>query len=242
MRNLGLKFVALFLAAVVWLIVSAPRRELVREKILTAPISLVPLTRNLIITSTEDLPASVTVRVRGRESELRALTPAMLDVPVDLSWITQPGEVEITLRPQGINLPENVEVVTITPNKFRVRIEQLRRRTVPIRPFVVAGPPAGYLVGDATSSPDRALISGPASQVMQVSEVTTDRIIMTNRTETFVQTVAVVSDSSLVRVISPLTTQVTVPVLPEMGPNQPATDTTATTTTANQEKTDTQDQ
>jgi len=233
MRSLGLKFVALFLAAVVWLIVSAPRREIVREKILTAPISLVPLSRNLIITSTEekDLPASVTVRVRGRASELRALTPAMLDVPVDLSWITQPGEVEITLRPQGINVPENVEVLTITPNKFRVRIEQLRRRTVPIRPFLVGGPPVGYVAGDATASPDRALISGPASQVMQLSEVATERIIMTGRTETFVQNVAVVSDSSLVRVISPLTTQVTVPVLAEMGPNQPATDTTATTTT-----------
>lgn len=229
MKNLGLKFVALFLAAVVWLIVSAPRRELVREKILTAPISLVPLSRNLIITNTEDLPASVTVRVRGRASELRALTPAMLDVPVDLEWITQPGEVEITLRPQGINLPENVEVLTITPNKFRVRIEQLRRRTVPIRPFLVGEPPAGYLVGDATASPDRALISGPASQVMQLSEVATDRIIMTGRTETFAQAVLVVSDSSLVRVISPLTTQVTVPVIAEMGPNQPATTTNMTT-------------
>ena len=235
MRNLGLKVFALLLAGVVWLIVSAPRRELVREKILTAPVSLVPLSRNLIITSTEDLPANVTVRVRGRASELRALTPAMLDVPVDLSWITQPGEVEITLRPQGINVPENVEVLTITPNKFRVRIEQLRRRTVPIRPFLVGGPPVGYLAGDASASPDRALISGPASQVMQLSEVATERIIMTGRTETFVQNVAVVSDSSLVRVISPLTTQVTVPVLAEMGPNQPATDTTATSTTT-QEK------
>jgi YbbR domain-containing protein len=228
MRNLGLKIFALLLAGVVWLIVSAPRRELVREKILTAPVSLVPLSRNLIITSTEDLPANVTVRVRGRASELRALTPAMLDVPVDLSWIAQPGEVEITLRPQGINVPENVEVLTITPNKFRVRIEQLRRRTVPVRPFLVGGPPVGYLTGDATASPDRALISGPASQVMKLSEVATERIIMTGRTDTFVQNVAVVSDSSLVRVISPLTTQVTVPVIPEMGPNQPATDTTAT--------------
>lgn len=236
MRNLGLKLIALILAAVVWVIVSAPRREIVREKILTAPLSLVPLSRNLIITSTEDLPASVTVRVRGRASELRALTPAMLDVPVDLGWITQPGEVEITLRPQGIDVPENVEVLTITPNKFRVRIEQLRRRTVPIRPFLVGGPPVGYLTGDASANPDRALISGPASQVMKLSEVATERIIMTGRTETFVQNVAVVSDSSLVRVISPLTTQVTVPVLAEMGPNQPAAGTTTTATTTTQEK------
>lgn len=231
MKNLGLKLAAVFLACVVWFFVSAPRRERVREKILTAPISLVALSNTLVITS-DNIPASVTVRVRGRNSDLRALTPAMLDVPVDLSWVAQAGEVEIRLRPQNINVPPEIEVVTIDPATFRVRIEQLRQRTVPIRPFLVGEAPIGYLVGTAAADPDRALVSGPASQVMKLSEVATERIIMTGRTETFVQNVAVVSDSPLVRVISPLTTQVTVPVLAEVGPNPPdATDTTATTTT-----------
>jgi hypothetical protein len=61
---------------------------------------------------------------------------------------------------------------------------------------------------------------------------------MTGRTATFVQEVAIVSDSPLVRIVSPLTTQITVPVLGEIGPNPPpatsdtaATDTTGTTPT-----------
>jgi hypothetical protein len=64
--------------------------------------------------------------------------------------------------------------------------------------------------------------------VRNLAEVTTERIIMTGRTETFTQTVAVVSDASLVRVIEPLTTQVTVPVIAEIGP-QPLTETDTTT-------------
>jgi hypothetical protein len=47
---------------------------------------------------------------------------------------------------------------------------------------------------------------------------------MTGRTQTFTQSVAVVSDASLVRVIEPLATQVTVPVVAEIGP-QPLTET-----------------
>lgn len=234
MRNLGLKLIALILACAVWFLVSAPRRERVREKILTAPISLVAMSNDLVITS-DEIPANVTVRVRGRASDLRALTPAMLDVPVDLSWVTQAGEVEITLRPQAINLPPEIEVVTLEPNKFRVRIEQLKQRTVPIRPFLVGDVPSSYVVGDPTPDPDRALVSGPASQILKLSEVATERIIMTGRTATFVQNVAVVSDSPLVRVISPLTTSVTVPVIPEVGPNPPeateSTDTASTTGT-----------
>lgn len=219
MKNLGLKVVSLLLAFVLWFIVSAPRRERVRERIVTAPVSVVGLSPEFLITT--DIPGSVAVRVVGRQNDLRALAPTSLEVPVDMAWAQQPGEVEITLRPQVINVPPEIEVRSIDPNKIRFRIERLRQGTVPIRPFLVGSPPEGYLVGQATASPEVALVSGPASQIRQLSEVATERIIMTGRTGTFVQNVAVLSDSPLVRVISPLTTQVTVPVLAEVGPAAP---------------------
>ena len=122
-------------------------------------------------------------------------------------------------------------IVSISPNKVRFRVEQLRQRAVSIRPFLVGDPPAGYIIGEATAEPSLALVSGPASQVMKLNEVATERIIMTGRTSTFVQPAAVVSDSPLVRVISPQTTQVTVPVLAEVGPVAPATTGTTTTST-----------
>jgi YbbR domain-containing protein len=231
MKNLGLKLVSLLMACVVWFLVSGPRRERPRERIVTASVSLVGLPTHLVIT-TPDIQSTVSVRVRGRTSALRSLASQNLEASADLSQLTEPGDFEITIRPQHINVPEDVEAVSITPNKLRVRIEQLRQRTVPIRPFLVGDPPVGYIIGEATESPERALISGPASQIMRISEVATERIIMTGRTETFVQSVAVVADSPLVRVVSPLTTQVTVPVLAEIGPSPPdATDTTATTAT-----------
>ena len=228
MKNLGLKFVALLLACVLWFVVSAPRREEVRERIVMASLSLVGVPSYLVIT-TPDIPSSVSVRVRGRKSDLRALASQSLEASADLSAINQAGEVEITLRPQHINVPEEIEIVSISPNKVRFRVEQLRQRAVSIRPFLVGDPTAGYIVGQATAEPSLALVSGPASQILKLTEVATERIIMTGRTSTFVQNVAVVSDSPLVRVISPLTTQVTVPVLAEVGPEPPPqTDTTNT--------------
>ena len=225
MKDLALKVVALVLACVVWTFVSAPRRERLRERLVTASIALVAVPSHLVITT--DIPSGVAVRVRGRLSNLKALASQSLEASVDLSAIREAGEVEITLRPQYLNLPEDIEVLSIEPNKFRFRVEQLRRRAVTIRPFLVGEPPAGYVVGDATADPTRALVSGPASQILKLTEVTTDRIIMTGRTSTFVQSVAVVADSPLVRVVSPQTTQVTVPVLAEVGP-VPLPETTTT--------------
>jgi YbbR domain-containing protein len=232
MKNLGLKFAALLLACVVWFIVSGPRREQTRQRMVTASLSLVGLPPDLVITT--DVRSSVAVRVKGRISDLRSLASQSLEASADLSLISKAGDVVITLRPQNINVPEDIEVVDIVPNKVRFSIEKLGQRTVPIRPFLVGAPPLGYLVGQAVASPERALIAGPMSQIMKLSEVATERIIMTGRTATFVQNVPVVSDSPLVRVILPVTTQVTVPVLAEVGPppEGETTETTATTTTA----------
>lgn len=226
MKNLGLKFAALVLACVVWFIVSGPRREQSRQRMVTASLSLVGLPSNLVITT--DVQSSVAVRVKGRISDLRSLGSQNVEASADLSQISKPGDVEITLRPQSINVPEDIEVIDIVPNKVRFSIEKLGQRTVPIRPFLVGAPPDGYLVGQAVASPERALISGPMSQIMKLSEVATERIIMTGRTETFVQNVPMVSDSPLVRIILPTTTQITVPVLAEVGPPT-QTDTTETT-------------
>lgn len=240
MKNFGLKIAALVLACVVWFIVSGPRREQTRQRMVTASLSLVGLPADLVITT--DVRSSVAVRVKGRISDLRSLASQSLEASADLSQISKAGDVVITLRPQNINVPEDIEVVDIVPNKVRFSIEKLGQRAVPIRPFLVGDPPGGYLIGQAVANPERALISGPTSQILKLSEVATERIIMTGRTETFVQNVPVVSDSPLVRVLFPLTTQVTVPVLAEVGPpsQTDTTDTTATTTAPPTEKPDTQ--
>jgi len=226
--NLLLKVLALFLAFVVWFVVSAPRRERVAERAFAAPLSLVGMRRDLVITTA--VPDTVSVRLRGRASQVRSLSSANLEVTVDLSWAQQGGEVTITLRPQALNVPPDVDVVSISPTQVRFRVEELRQKTVPIRPFLVGAPPKGYQAGEPVLIPDYALVSGPSSLIQKISEVATERIIMTGRTETFMQNVAPVSDSSLVRIIEPLSVQVTVPVTAEIGPAAP-TETTETTDT-----------
>ncbi|HYM60371.1 MAG TPA: CdaR family protein [Thermoanaerobaculia bacterium] len=221
MSNLGMRVLALLLAFAVWFVVSAPRRERVSERAFAAPLSLVGMPRNLMITT--PVPDTVSVRLRGRVPDLRSLSSQTLELTVDLSW-AQAGDVQITLRPQALNIPPEVEVLSIQPAKIHFRVEQLRQKGVAIRAFLVGQPPAGYAAGDATVMPEKALVSGPASLIRNVSEVATERIIMTGRTAPFVQNVAVVSDTQLVRVVEPLTVQVTVPVLAESGPSVSAAD------------------
>jgi YbbR domain-containing protein len=216
--SLALGAVSLFLAFVVWFVVSAPRRGPVSERAFAAPLSIVSLPRDAIITT--PVPENINVRLRGRVSDLHSLSSQNLEVTVDLSFV-KAGEATITIRPQAINVPNNIEVVSIDPNKLRFRVEQVRQRVVPVRPFLAGDPPSGYVAGEADAQPHEALVSGPSSQIRKLTEVATERIIMTGRTETFMQNVAVVSDSPLIHVVEPLTVQVTVPVLAAVGPVAP---------------------
>ncbi|HEU4522588.1 MAG TPA: CdaR family protein [Thermoanaerobaculia bacterium] len=222
MKDIGLKVISLVLAVVVWSVVSTPRRGSAIERAYSASVSLVGMPREYVIITPTTIPDRVSIRVRGRKAELDALTSRLLEATVDLSWVQQGGEATITLRPQHFNVPPDVEVVSIDPNKFSFRVDELRQRTVLIRPFLLGDVPSGYIVGDVTVEPDRALVSGPSAQILAMEEVGTERLILTRRTETFVQNVAVISDSPLVRVISPLTARVTVPITGEIGPELPA--------------------
>jgi YbbR domain-containing protein len=222
--NFWTKLLSLFLAVAVWFVVSAPRRERTVERAYAAPLALIGVPRDLVITTA--VQDTVNVRLRGRLSSIRSISSANLEATVDLST-SQPGEFVVTLRQQALNVPQGVEVVSIEPNKIRFRLERLRQKVVPVRAFLAGAPPAGYMPGDPTVVPAEALVSGPASQIRDVTEVATERIIMTGRTATFVQNVAVVSDTTLVRVIEPLTAQVTVPVIATTVLD-PALETTAT--------------
>jgi YbbR domain-containing protein len=238
--NVTTKLLALLLAVVAWSVVSAPRRERMFERAFSVPVAMVGMARDLIVTT--PLPDSVSVRLRGRSSVLRSLSSQNLEATLDLTGL-QPGDVTVSIRSQALNLPPAVDVVSIDPGRIRFRMEQLRQKVVPIRAFLVGTTPGGYVPGDPAINPPQALISGPASQIRSVGEVATERVIMTGRTATFMQNVGVVSDTPLVRVIDPLSAQVTVPVTaetpaagsadeetPDPATNASATDTTATTT------------
>jgi len=230
--NWPLKILSVFLALTLWFVVSAPRRESIYERAYAVPLTLVGMPRDYVITT--PVPETVSVRLRGRASDLRSLSSSNLEVPLDLRTVVA-GDITITIRPQAVNVPQNVEVVSLDPSRVRFRVEEVRQKVVAIRPFLVGQPPAGYTVGDATVEPDQALVSGPTSQIRNLSEVATERVIMTGRTATFVQPVGVVSDSSLIRIIEPLTTQVTVPVIEEAAPPTPSE--TETTSTSSEKKT-----
>lgn len=206
-ENFGLKVLALCLAALVWGSVSASRREKLIERTYDVPLAIVNLQSEQIVT--KGLQPSISVRLRGPLSTLRSLSSQNLEATVDLANAPT-GDVSVFIRPQALNVPEGCELVSITPAKLTLTIEPRRQKAVTIRPFLLGDPPDGFSILNVTIEPESALVSGPASAVRDITEVATERIILSGRTDNFALNVALVSERPLVRIVEPQNVRVTV--------------------------------
>lgn len=210
--NPGLKFLALALATLYWVLISAPRRERTFERAFEIPLALVGVPHDLVITS--PVRDTVHIRLRGPLSALRAQSSQTLEATLDLSNITKGGESSIPILPQALNVPPGVSVVAVEPPRIAIRLEPRRQKVVPIREFLVGQLPSGYEVGQVVVSPSTALVSGAASMIKTTVEVATERIILSGRVASFRRTVGLVADTPQVQIVEPSLSEVFVEVIP----------------------------
>lgn len=211
-RRFGPHLLAILVAAVIWMFASESRREDVLDRTLTVPVAVLGVPANTVLSGSPD--ESIKITVRGPDSLVRNLDAETLGAAtINLSG-ARPGTLNVPIPPSSINTPRNVEVIAIEPPTLRIQLEPLQRKYVAIRPYLVGSPQPGFIVENIESRPDNALIVGPASLVEEVSEIPTERVILTGRTATFRETVGVISDYPLVRVVQPATVDVTVTINP----------------------------
>jgi YbbR domain-containing protein len=107
-------------------------------------------------------------------------------------------------------------VISINPATLTFRLEARRNKDVPIRPYLVGQLPPGYSyeASEIRVEPKTALVSGPSSSIREFDVVFTERIVLSGRTTSFRQTVGLVSDVPLVRIVEPAAAVIDVIVYP----------------------------
>jgi YbbR domain-containing protein len=168
-RYPGLFLLALLTSIALWYGVAGQRRERISEKRLLAPLTLINIPQNLVITS--DVPERVAVGLRGPLSALReAEAGASLDAVLDLAS-AQPGTRTFTIKESAIHVPEGVQVVSIEPSQITLKLERIESRQVAVEPRVEGSPAPGYAVTSVQAVPDSILISGPGSLLAELDRI-----------------------------------------------------------------------
>lgn len=190
LEHTGLKFLSLLLALSLWFLISNQASSVTTLR--NVPVEFQNIREGLQVRNAER--DSINVRIRGTRdalADLRAGIPRV-SVVADLKTF-QSGKRIISLTPDDVVKPPNIEVLSIEPSRFGITLERVGKSSVPVEPAIEGTPSAGYELAGVDVSPASIAVSGPESVLRRVKRVSTETISIAGKTEDF--TVAADVDS-----------------------------------------------
>jgi YbbR domain-containing protein len=115
-------------------------------------------------------------------------------INIDLSNVTKG---EVFFQPDMIDLPEGLELVSITPASLPVEFEDRAVKMVPITIDTANAPGRGFKVDSMVARPAQVRVSGAASLVAETRTVRTAEIDLAGRAKSFRETVRLAPPDAL---------------------------------------------
>ncbi len=206
-RNIGLKFLSICIAALLWLVVAGDR---VVERPLRVPIEFQNLPPTLEIVG--EPPETVDVRLRGSSGALGRLAPGDTSAVIDLRS-ARPGRRLFHITASQIRIPYGIEAVQIAPATLPIEFENSAVRIVKVRPSIEGAPAPGYEMGAVTVDPETVEVIGPETALRGLEEAMTEPVSIAGATTPAREMVTVGVADPGVRLRTPQTAAVTIQIV-----------------------------
>lgn len=207
-HHLGLKFVSIALAALLWVAVSG---EQTVERALRIPLEFTNLPSQLEVVG--DAPNVVDVRVRGSSGALNRIALGELVAVLDLRS-ARSGRRLFHLAGADVRTPFGVDVVQVNPSTVSMTFEPSGSKVVPVVPAVEGDPADGFVIGTVTAEPSTVEVLGPASVLARLTEAITEPVVVTDASATLIESVNIGVADAAARLRTPQTARVAVAVMP----------------------------
>lgn len=204
--HLGLKFVSITLALLLWLVVAG---EQIVERAIRIPLEFTNLPPELELVG--DTPDDVDVRVRGSSGALTRLAPGDLVAVLDLRT-ARPGQRLFHVTGAEVRTPFGVDVVHVSPSNVSITFERSESKMVPVVPAVDGDPAEGFVVGTVTADPATVEVVGPVSALSKLMEAITEPVNIKGASTAVRESVTIGVPDPAVRLRHPQSAVVTVNV------------------------------
>jgi hypothetical protein len=207
-RHLGLKFLSIALAVLLWMVVAG---EETVERGLRIPLELQQFPPGLELEG--EPPPLVDARVRGSSGTLSRLSSGDVVAVIDLRG-ARVGRRLFPLTPDQVRSPFGVEIVQVTPPTVALVFESSASKQVPVEPQLEGKPAPGFVVGKRTVDPATVEIIGPDSAVERATEALTEAVSVSGARERVHETVKVGMVDSALRLRTSRSVVVEVEIVP----------------------------
>lgn len=207
-QHIGLKFVSIALAALLWVAVAG---EQTVERSLRIPLEFTNLPAQLEVVG--DAPTVVDVRVRGSSGALNRIAAGELVAVLDLRS-ARSGQRLFHLDGDDVRTPFGVNVVQVNPSTVSMMFESSGSKIVPVVPAIDGEAADGFVVGTVTAEPSTVEVLGPVSALSRLTQAITEPVTVTGATAPLTETVNIGVADTAVRLRTPQTARVAVVVAP----------------------------
>ncbi len=168
--NLLPKIISFVSVLLLWGFITGQQRA---ELWLTVPLEYRNMPANMEIAG--DLTNRVEVGLRGRRGMISAITPDQVRAHVDLAQSPQ-GSNYIHLTADNISVPLGTEIIKINPATVRVRLDEVKSRSVPVRVHFVGKLVSPLSLKSVLIEPSTVVLQGPEGALAKVHEVFTEPV------------------------------------------------------------------
>jgi len=213
-RHPLLFLLALLTAYLLWYALGGQRRERTAVRGFKAPLTLVNMPRDLVITSS--VPDTVAVQLSGPLT-VTADPRLPIEVLLDLAD-ARPGVQTYPINEGDIQSNPAVTVVSIDPAAITLELERLETITLPVRPDVEGTPAPGFAVGEVRVAPAQLAIQGPGSVLTALEDVETTPVSVDGASDSVEATVQPRLPHPLLRSLTAVPLLVVVELVPAPAP------------------------
>ena len=172
LNNWALKLLALTLAFILWLSL-IPEERTFSEKTVSVPLEALNVPGGMELV--EKPSTAVDVSIRAPNSIIDTITAANVFAKLDLAEASV-FQQEYPLHEGMISIPPGGQVVRISPNKVRLKLERTQEMLLEVVPVIVGKPKEGRAIAKLELSPSRVRVEGPESKLRERDRVTTSPV------------------------------------------------------------------
>jgi len=175
--NLVPKGIAFALVLVLWGFIAGQQRT---EMWLTVPFEYRNIPTNMEIAG--ELVNKVEVGIRGPRGVISGVSQDQVRAHIDLSQGLR-GLNYVRITTDNIRIPLGTEVTKINPSSIRIRLEDVKTRSVQVKAQFIGKLPQPLRLETVWVEPHFVVLQGPESRLTKVREVLTEPIDLSSITE-----------------------------------------------------------
>lgn len=175
--NLVPKGIAFALVLVLWGFIAGQQRT---EMWLTVPFEYRNIPTNMEIAG--ELVNKVEVGIRGPRGVISGVSQDQVRAHIDLSQGLR-GLNYVRITTDNIRIPVGTEVTKINPSSIRIRLEDVKTRSVQVKAQFIGKLPQPLRLETVWVEPHFVVLQGPESRLTKVREVLTEPIDLSRITE-----------------------------------------------------------